>query len=120
MAAGVQPLRVLKGESRTFRVTVRDEDNVAQDISGATAIEFEVQNELGETDTPDIEKSLGSGIEFVTDGTDGEFDITIVSGDFSNLAPDTYKYDVVLELAGNRSYVITPSDFIVDDVVNAP
>ena len=118
MAAATQPLDVLKGESRTFRVTARDDDNEIVDVSGATLIEFEVQEAVEESDTPDISKSLGSGIEFVTDGTDGEFDITLLPGDTDTLPPKTYKYDVVVVIGGKRSYVIRPSDFELNGVVN--
>ena len=123
-AAVAQPLNdIIAGESRTFRVTARDENGAIAPVDGASLIEFEVQDKVGDVDTPLIAKSLGSGIEFVTDGTDGEFDITLLPGDTdpnSSIAPGSFVYDVVVVIAGKRSYVIPASEFTVSGAVNPP
>ena len=124
MATAQTPLDILKGESRTFRTTIRDSTGALVDLSTATAIEFQVKDADGDSDPPLISKSIGSGITLVGGGTGGQFDIALDPSDTSSspdLAIKTFRYDVVVVLStGARHYVIPPSDFTVVAVVNQP
>lgn len=113
-------IEMYEGETKTIRVTVRDKlTNVLIDLSGET-IEFQVKDADGQGDPPRISKSVGSGITIpVQTGDDlGAADILIDSADTVGLACGTYRYDVVIVISGVRSVIVTPSDFVVYDVVN--
>jgi hypothetical protein len=120
----VQGQIVLKGESRTFRLTVTQRsDGTRVDLTGTT-LEFQVKVKVGDGDPPLIAKAIGTGVTLLNQtmaATKGQADIALSPSDTATLAAGVYAYDVVLVLlGGERHYVVPPSEFVVRAVVNAP
>jgi hypothetical protein len=137
MAGPAQPISdVFKGESRTFRLTVLDEDpDSATVIEGKTytgsrvsltgieVAEWQVNYPAGHADPPVISKSLGAGILLDDQGdpdTKGDLLVTIDPADTADLVAKMYKHDLWIEKDGVRRCVIRPSDFPVREPINRP
>lgn len=93
MVATVIDFAMHTGDVTELKLTVKDEDAVLVDISGAgtSDIHWIAQPALGDV-AGQIYKQIGSGIAFFTDGTDG---IVIVSID----AADTEDLDAAATLS---------------------
>jgi hypothetical protein len=139
MAGRVQPIEeIIKGESKTLLFTVLDDDytqstiivvkgepkifkGARQDLSGATAIEWQLGYPTGAPYTPVVSKSLGAGIELEDQNdpdTKGDLTVTIEPGDTEAIVAKTYKHDLFITIAGQRKCVIRPSDCPVREPVN--
>lgn len=135
MAGPAQPIDPFyKGETRTFRYTVIDNDPTKAtllngklytggrvDISGASAIEWQAKYPTGSPYTPTVSLSLGSGIAIadqVAPETKGDFLVTIPSAATVGITAKRYKYDTWVVLAGEKKYVVRASDFNVLEPVN--
>ena len=70
-------LRMYRGDDRRFTMTLSLSD-VPVDLSLAEDITFTARRQIADAD-PAIELVLGDGIEFVTDGTDGQIAVSIPS-----------------------------------------
>lgn len=117
----IGPVRLFKGDSATYRLTVTDDEDEPIDITGAT-IELQVKTAIGGADPAAISKSVGSGITILAqddDDTLGQADIAVSSAD-STLTPGLYWLDVVVTLDGARTHVVAPREFTIADVVNLP
>lgn len=126
MACNEQPIRIHKGATRTFRLTVRDEDGelVNLDELGVDDdIIMTVATEEG-AETATFQKSIGDGITALTqEGDDiGKADIVIAGDDTSDIESDAYfqRYDVILLLSGEQYQLVEPSDFEILPVVTLP
>ena len=81
----------------THPMTVQ-KDGVAVDISGAPTIELYIFNE---PNSPVRSLALGSGIEFTTDGSDGDLDADIDL----DIAPGRYEaVAYIVDAAGAEEY----------------
>ena len=112
MAIRGKPLTLLRGESKTLRLTVRDKEKNTVDLTGAT-IYFTVKTNTGASNAV-IFKSSATSAEAeidpdqVTNRGIGRFFLS--PSDTATLAPGKYVYDVWVELAGgDRHAVIRPS-----------
>jgi hypothetical protein len=120
MAGRVQPIEVVKGESKTLRFTAMDADEARVNLTGAT-VEFEVHYPPGAAQPPAIAKSIGSGIllgDQDTAATKGDFDVSLSPADTKDLKAKLYKYDVWIVLLGYRRCLVRPSDFRLIETVN--
>lgn len=111
-----QTIVVPQGATKTFRLTISDQDAVLVDLSGGT-VYFAVNDE-GNTATPIIEKDSGTitEIEILAQAgaTLGQADIFLASSDTDAVEIDAYCYDVWFKpSSGAKFQVIPPSDFIV-------
>jgi hypothetical protein len=118
----IGPMRILRGDTATYRITVTDDDDARVDLDGA-AIELQVKPTLGAADPPTISKLVGSGItildQLVAD-TKGQADVAISSVDSSTPAAGLYWLDVVVVLAGARVHVVAPREYTIGETVNIP
>jgi hypothetical protein len=109
-------LRVVRGEDRTFRLTVFDEDDARQDLTGAT-ITFRVKNLITDA-LAVIGLGVGTGITILdqsdpTADTYGQADVVLAGDDTIALDPGVKVYEVRVTLAGLVSSVIQPADFVL-------
>ena len=113
------PLKLFAGESRTYRATITNEAAQPLDLSGDVVLEFQVKQSVGAADPALISKTIGAGITLLpqTGATLGQVELALLPADTQSLA-GTYAYDLVLISAGLRQYVIPPSAFHVQKVVN--
>lgn len=106
-----------KGASKTYLLTVTDEDNDRVDLSGArvkmtvvdlaSAVQFTRDSQIGATE-----------VEILTQAGDtlGQAKIYIVPSNTSGLTTGQYRYDIWVELAsGERHPVVCPSDFYIQE-----
>lgn len=109
----IGPMRVFRGDSLTLRLTVTDDEDERVDITDAD-IELQVRTAAGATGAPVIQKTVGAGIEILTqaDDTLGQADISITSSD-TDRAPALHYLDVVVTLGGQRAHVISPRKFSI-------
>lgn len=135
MAGPVQPLLVVKGETKVLRYTVIDnstgvyalvEGQVVEgarvSVSGASSIEWQAHYPPGSPLPLAISKALGSGIvpcDQDAADTKGSFDVTLDPADTSALVAKLYKYDLVMMLSGRRYVLVRPSDLRLIEPVNA-
>jgi hypothetical protein len=88
---------VLRRQCQTLdHDTMRDAD---LNISGATAIRWEVTHDTQKTSGYILAKYLASGITLVSSGATGIYDITLTAADTKNLNPGRYKASVAVTLA---------------------
>lgn len=81
---------IVQGNTCSFRVTLKDENAAAINLTGTTA-DMEIKRIDG---TIVFALSIGNGITY-TNPTGGEMTITIDAADTATLDPEyTYKYDV--------------------------
>lgn len=90
----VTRLRLSRGNDRDILIRCLDADGDVVDITGATPIEFHVAKNSNAT--REITKSLTDGI-VITDATNGEFTISLVPADTSELS-DLYIWDAEVTL----------------------
>lgn len=113
-------IAILRGNDRTFKLTVKDSTGTAVDITGYT-IEFQVKLLLDDLDPPLISKSVSSGITILTQtgSTLGQATIELTPSDTANLETKPHVFDVVV-VDGNskRFHVVAPDKFDVLGVVN--
>lgn len=117
-------LRIVRGETRTLRLVVTDEDGEFVDLTGAI-VYFRVKTAVSAADPALIEKDSGTVAEIeiltpqATTGNKGRADIKLVPSDTSALtAPQTYVYDAWVVLAsGARHPVVKPSKFYLERAV---
>jgi len=105
---------IVQGTSRTLRVTVTDNDDVAVDITGGT-IYFSVKQDIEDTE-PLIQKiSTNPAEAVITSSCGGEAEIYLKPADTQNLQPKVdYVFDVWLVTAsGDRYDVLPPTMFKV-------
>lgn len=121
--ACAQPYSLHQGESRKPTVTVFTPEGDIQNLA-AGVVEFQVKPKVGDPDSELlIAKVSPAGIiildQTVGGDTEGQFQICLESADTADIPPGIYSYDVVVILPGfDRSYVISPSPFIIMGVVN--
>lgn len=126
MAPVAQHKRIYRGEAKTFRITVTDDE--LEDVFDLSAlgegddIEFNVSEKDGARSTV-IQKTLSDGVEIVTPHEDdniGLADITIESADTAELDTLKLRYEVILVYGGERYTIIPASDFTVLESVAPP
>lgn len=111
------PVEVRRGSSCVLRRTCQkiDRDTYQEstiDISGATAIRFEVVSDNASATGSVLSKSLGSGIALVSGGTTGIIDITLTAADTKNLRPGVYKGVLAVTLSSGF-YKFKPYHFTI-------
>lgn len=127
------PLRIWRGQSRVFRMTVFDvdADEPTSQLADFDSIEFQVKRATGDADPALIAKTIGAGIELLAQSGDtlGQLEVTIdpidTAGDpdamptpTTGLVEGVYKYDL-WGIIGERRYLLArPADFVVEDPVN--
>jgi len=115
-----QDLQILRGISKTLRLTVEDEDGERVDLTGAT-VYFSVKVNVADAAAV-ISKDSGtpSEITILTQSGDtlGQADIFLVPSDTSGLSPIQHYYDVWVVLAsGARHAVVPPASFYIEQAI---
>lgn len=108
-----QPICMVRGTSKTFRVTVFDDANDPVDLTGAT-VYFTVALTAG--GAAEISKTSAVPAEILilaqTGATLGQADIFLIPTDTASLPLGLHKYDVWVELSGGERHpVVLPNDF---------
>lgn len=84
-----------QGDDKTLTVTVQDSNGSPISLNAAQSIKYKVARRVTST-TFVIEKSLGSGIALVTDGSDGKLRVTLDGVDTESLKGD-YFYEIEIK-----------------------
>ena len=120
-------LKLFAGDDKIVRLTfTRESDGTRLNLdTDVTEIEFQVKPAEGGADPALITLNMVAapiGIVKLAQVGDtlGQADLTIPSSETSPpFVPGIYRHDVVVILtAGGRNHVVSPSDFIVEMVVN--
>lgn len=110
----------LRGETRSLVLTVTV-DGEPQDLTAATAIEYQLKASVGDPDPALISLSIGAGITLreQAGANLGVADIVVSSALADTLAPGTYAEEVVTVFPGDvRRYLVGPRLVKVLGVVN--
>ncbi len=93
-------LELIRGDSKTFIVTVTDAANVLVNLTGAV-LRFTVKRGVDDTDEEAaVSVSTGAGIT-VSDPASGVAIVTLSSTDTDVLTPGSYRYDVQVKDSTN-------------------
>ena len=114
MTCTVQELNIVRGVSKTLRLTVVDEDGDAVDLTDAV-VYFSVKILLSDAEAV-IEKTSETPADITilaqSGDTLGKADIFLVPSDTLSLSAEKHYYDVWVELVtGARYCVVSPSAF---------
>lgn len=118
--AEVVPISIIRGQDKTFLVTVTDE-NGAVDLTGATA--YATVKRSTKVDERDIIKKVSTDIAQIeillqSGTTKGQYKIKFVPADTKPLEIKDYVFDSWVQLAsGKRFPTIKPSKFKVEATV---
>ena len=109
-----QDLSMVKGSSKTLRLTVYGEDGELLNLTGAT-LYFTVKNSTLVTTLFAKVSSNVAQIEILTQSglTLGQADVKIVPSDTSSAAAATYTYDAWAVLSSGKRYQIIPNSSFV-------
>ncbi len=101
------------GDDLDLVVTVVDEDEAVQPISGATSVRWQLGRLAAGTfpaprnpGQPLVAYSLGSGIELVSGGVSGQLVISIDGNDTADLRGGDYYHEVELVFGGKVTTVL--------------
>lgn len=122
MIEQIGPMRVFKGDSVNYVLTVTDENDARKDLTAATAIELQVKAALDGPEPPLIIRELGNGVTIrnqAVEATKGQADIVIASAS-TTLTSGLYWLDVVVLFGTARHHVFGPIEFTIAAVVNPP
>lgn len=114
----IGPMKVWRGDSAVYVLTVTDDEDERIDLTGKT-IAMQVRSAPGATGAATISKTSGSGIELrdqLEDDTKGQAEITLLSADTS-IAPGLYWIDVKITDGADVQHVIEPREFTIGAVV---
>jgi hypothetical protein len=90
MTAQSQDFEVFAGNANGVVFTVVGDDDLPLDISQAQDIVFEARRDLASSPVLTKKKSVAAGITFVTDGTDGKFQVNFAPADTAALTANYY------------------------------
>jgi hypothetical protein len=114
LTTNIAHLTITRGDTVTHRVTVKNTDETAKDITGAT-VRYTIRTP-GFADTQVLQKTVGSGIQLTTPAS-GILDVTLSATDTAALVPSLrYVYDCEVTLAGQVSTVQTGVLTVIGDV----
>ena len=109
----INVIEMISGDTAPISIECKNPENDQPiDISASnfTNIIFTVSNKNKIL----IQKSIGSGISYVTDGTDGRLTITLDTHDTTNLK-GIYSYDMQFESVGSAITTPVKSFFVVKE-----
>lgn len=116
-------LRLIRGQTKTYRVVVTDINGDALDLTGTT-LYFRVKAAL--TDTAyviDKDSGVVGEIDFLLPQSDaektGRADVKLVHNDSKALTPGVYLYDVWIMLtSGDLHPVVKPANIIIEQGIS--
>lgn len=103
MTATRQDFEMMAGDDKRLEVTVLDEDDVAVDLTGATAIRWKLARSVRSTAL--VSYSLGGNIA-VIDAAAGRFNVTIDGADTESLKGLHYHEADIVDASGKTGTVI--------------
>jgi hypothetical protein len=110
----VNSVSVIRGSSKTFQLTVTDQDGNVVNLTGAT-IYFTVKRNIKDVEWVIQKKSTDVTQINITQPIDGIAQIYLQPGDTVNLDPKDYIFDVWVVLSSGQQYpVVTPTTFEVE------
>lgn len=91
------PINLIAGDDKYLDFTIESTSGVATDISTITGATFQISkpNDV----YANIKKTLGSGVSFLTDGSDGVLRVTVLDTDTTKLC-GTYRYKMEIADSG--------------------
>jgi hypothetical protein len=107
-------ITIFKGEDKTIKLTVIDENRAPIDLAGAT-LTFTMKENIDDTTALITKVSTDvNQIEILSPTTDGRADIKLVPADTSGRDEGTYVFDIWVVLAsGKQGPVIRPGQFML-------
>lgn len=117
--ATIQPLVITNGESKTWRLSVVDENGVAFDLTGSTVTITVKANVSDKTALLTKDSTNPNNIEILDQVSNtGKADVKFVPADTSSLSVGRYKYDVWVTFPDlNEQQVVKTNDFTVESKV---
>ena len=118
-----QDVEIYRGDNRTFKVTVKDGDGNAVNITGASII-FSVKEKIGDTGYNFQKKNTAAGggdsqIK-ITDAVNGIYEVYIVPTDTQTLDIGNYEYDSELTTATSKVYTVVRGELNIMDEITRP
>lgn len=114
-----QNLELVRGNTRTYTFTCKDEDGVVVDITGSkvwfTVKEDEDLDDAGDTQAVFQRKNAtaggSSGEVEMSDPTNGEFKVYVVGSNTASAEPGNYWFDAKVVTAAGNAYTVTKGRF---------
>lgn len=121
-----QNLSIVRGDSRTWKFTCKDENDVVIDITDAK-VWFTVKEDLSQDDTfAKFQRrnadAGGSAAEIeMSDPTNGEFKVHVVPANTNGIDLDTIdgtlKFDAQVQMPSGKTYTVTEGKFTISEDV---
>lgn len=120
MSCETRDEKIYAGESAKWLFTAYDRNGDPVDLTGAT-IELEIKLNKGDADPALVHKEVGAGITVLAQSgaTLGQFEAALVPND-TGARSGMHYWDVVVVSGGERWFVVPPSEFYIEPVVNRP
>ena len=99
----IATIKLTEGDTARLTVTVRDAAGAVVDLTGATAIAWQMARSAFAA-SPTLSKSLGSGVT-VTDAMNGVFQVALAPADSADLLGDFHHEAEVTDGAGDIATV---------------
>ena len=99
----ISTIKLTEGDSARFTVTVKDSAGAVVDLTGVTAIKWQMARSAFAT-TADLSKALGSGVT-ITDAPGGVFQVDLTPADTADLLGDFHHEAEVTDGAGDVATV---------------
>ena len=101
MASGT--ISVVQGSDQTPRITFQTTGGKANDISGASEVEWRMYETVKQTATAILTKKKSSGaITFPNGGSDGIMDVPIANTDLASKEPGAYEWQIRVTVGGSE------------------
>ncbi len=114
ITTNVANLTITRGDTLVHRITVKNTDETAKDITGAT-VRYTVRERTYDG-AQVLQKTVGSGITLTTP-TSGILDATLSAADTAALVPSVgYVYDCEITLSGQVQTVQSGTLSVIGDV----
>jgi len=107
---------VIRGSSKTLRVTVQDSSETPIDISGSTVF-FSAKEKVSDTVALISKNSTNPAEIALTDPTNGVAEIYLVPSDTQSLDSGRLLYDVWIVLVSGARHSIIQSELIVESSI---
>lgn len=113
----IGPMRVWRGDSATYVLTVTDDEDEPIDLTGMS-IALQVRSAPGASGDPVIDKSVGDGITLLAQSGDtlGQATVELLSAD-TDKEPGLYYLDAKVADGADVQHVIEPREFTIGAVV---
>lgn len=106
------------GDSKVLVVTIVDDDGAAVNITGA-AIKWQAARTVSDSSALISKTTDSPGGVAITDGADGEFEVTLDEADTDDL-DGLYYHEAEITMSGDTSTVLTGYMVVEQTLIRAP